>query len=242
MMYTAAIRLKFLALAVVLGTTLVPQAASAITYGFGTYDLTMSEAFGSGNYGSIIVEDLSGGTAKVTVNVLAPGFLVDTGAHNILTFSLAGGGKVDVKSISNSNFKYTANAKVNLTNPPFQKFSSAIESPCNGGNPKCQAMNGQSFSFEIDNFAGFLPATKQFGGVDVVFAIDLLLNGKTGAVGATFTHASNIDDTPPNEGAGEVPLPAALPLFATILGGGGVIAWRRKRKQERKQEQDREAA
>lgn len=28
----------------------------------------------------------------------------------------------------------------------------------------------------------------------------------------------------------EVPLPAALPLFATVLAGGGLVAWRRKRK------------
>jgi len=30
-----------------------------------------------------------------------------------------------------------------------------------------------------------------------------------------------------------VPLPAALPLFATVLGGSGLIAWRRRRKQLR---------
>ena len=28
----------------------------------------------------------------------------------------------------------------------------------------------------------------------------------------------------------QVPLPAALPLFATVLAGGGILAWRRKRK------------
>lgn len=32
-------------------------------------------------------------------------------------------------------------------------------------------------------------------------------------------------DAPP-----QVPLPAALPLFATVLAGGGLVAWRRKRK------------
>jgi hypothetical protein len=31
----------------------------------------------------------------------------------------------------------------------------------------------------------------------------------------------------------QTPLPAALPLFATVLGGGGLAAWRRRRKQLR---------
>jgi hypothetical protein len=31
----------------------------------------------------------------------------------------------------------------------------------------------------------------------------------------------------------ETPLPAALPLFATVLAGGGLIALRRKRKSDR---------
>lgn len=34
--------------------------------------------------------------------------------------------------------------------------------------------------------------------------------------------------TPPSVNA--VPVPAALPLFASFLAGGGLIAWRRKRK------------
>ena len=33
-----------------------------------------------------------------------------------------------------------------------------------------------------------------------------------------------------SEAQANVPLPAALPLFATVLAGGGLIAWRRKRK------------
>lgn len=48
------------------------------------------------------------------------------------------------------------------------------------------------------------------------FAISNLPNG------VSFIRAFNVP-TP-------VPLPAALPLFATILAGGGLIAWRRNRR------------
>lgn len=33
------------------------------------------------------------------------------------------------------------------------------------------------------------------------------------------------------DNVGATPIPAALPLFATVLGGGGFLTWRRKRKQ-----------
>jgi hypothetical protein len=32
------------------------------------------------------------------------------------------------------------------------------------------------------------------------------------------------------EGGGATPIPAALPLFATGIGGLGLLGWRRKRK------------
>lgn len=50
-----------------------------------------------------------------------------------------------------------------------------------------------------------------------------------------FRHDENsqfasIDASISSFSVSEVPLPAALPLFATVLAGGGLIAWRRKRK------------
>ena len=40
-----------------------------------------------------------------------------------------------------------------------------------------------------------------------------------------------LENSPGLDGtAREVPLPAALPLFATGLGGLGLLGWRRKRK------------
>jgi hypothetical protein len=47
----------------------------------------------------------------------------------------------------------------------------------------------------------------------------------TSLLGTTF----NFDG--PNAAPGETPLPAALPLMATILGGAGLAAWRRRRNQ-----------
>lgn len=68
---------------------------------------------------------------------------------------------------------------------------------------------------------------------------DTFLKGVTyGLVGDTLTVSwvgTDLEDitgavTFAFNGPSEVPLPAALPLFATILASGGLIAWRRKRK------------
>lgn len=65
------------------------------------------------------------------------------------------------------------------------------------------------------------------------FSFDLI--GTTGVAGEFWKNAvgdgSNVDGAYLMQiSSSEVPLPAALPLFATILAGGGLIAWRRKRK------------
>jgi len=48
-----------------------------------------------------------------------------------------------------------------------------------------------------------------------------------------FNAGIYLDDVSVESVLAPVPLPAALPLFATTLAGGGLIAWRRKRKASR---------
>jgi hypothetical protein len=54
------------------------------------------------------------------------------------------------------------------------------------------------------------------------------------AEGGTYTGSDNINPNNPTNpgftGTATTPLPAALPLFATGLGGLGLLGWRRKRK------------
>ena len=57
----------------------------------------------------------------------------------------------------------------------------------------------------------------------LTFASTTTTGGPSGAGAAVGPALDNVR-------IAETPLPAALPLFATVLAGGGLIAWRRKRK------------
>jgi hypothetical protein len=96
-----------------------PSVGSATTLttaqSFTTFNLTLSDAFGTGSFGSVTVSDLGGGVANFAVSV-APNYLVDTGAHSVLTFDplFSAGGAVN--SISNSHF--TASGPGSYGNSP----------------------------------------------------------------------------------------------------------------------------
>jgi hypothetical protein len=189
--------------------------ADTVTPGFGTYDLTLSDAFGTGLFGTVTVSDLGSGTAKFDLEV-SPNFLLDTGAHYAFTFSLAGSGHVDTSTISSSHF--TLASGTSFSNAPFGDFTSAIQGDCTDGN--CGPTLGSSLIFNVLNFSGLLTATGLFDDLPVLFAADITrggctVDGCTGAVGATLN---------------AVPLPGAFPLFATGLAGLGLLGWRRKKK------------
>ena len=203
-------------------TTLTPAQS------FTTFNLTLSDAFGTGRFGSVTVSDLGGGVANFAVNV-APNYLVDTGAHSVLTFDplFSAGGAVN--SISNSHF--TVSGPGSYGNSPFGNFTFKIESDCtNGANPTCKAANGQSFSFHVTNFTGLSSASDQYNNLDIFFAVDIFkavncIGECTGVVGATLA-TSRDGENPPG-----TPIPGAVWLFGSVIAGGaGYGRWRKKRK------------
>jgi hypothetical protein len=110
-------------------------------------------------------------------------------------------------------------------NAPFGNFTWEITSDCTQGN--CGPTNGQSFDFHVQDFAGIVSATSPYNNQDVWFAADISKygctgEGCTGVVGAVLLPGSRQGD--------ETPLPAAVWLMGTVLGGGaGVGAWRRRK-------------
>jgi hypothetical protein len=207
-----------------------PTVGSATTLNatdaLGTYQFSLSDAFGSGNFGTVTISSLGGTKVDIAVNV-SPNYLLDTGSHELFTFSLATGGTVVPGSLTGTGVShFTLSGPVSpVGNAPFGNFTWEITSNCTQGN--CGPTNGQSFDFQVQDFAGIVSATSQYNNQDVWFASDISRygctgDGCTGVVGAVLL--------PGGRQGGETPLPAAVWLMGTILGGGaGVGAWRRRK-------------
>jgi len=126
----------------------------------GTYQFSLSDAFGSGNFGTVTVSTVSGSTVDIAVNV-APNFFLDTGSHELFTFSLVAGGTVDTSSLTGTGVShFTVTGPVaGVSNPPFGNFTWEITSNCTQGS--CGSTNGQSFDFHVLNFAGLRQRYRQ---------------------------------------------------------------------------------
>jgi len=159
-----------------------------------------------------------------------PNILLQTGSHFLFTLSLAGSGVIDASSIVLAGSSITVLPKTSpasYQNSPFRFFNTGISADCgNGGSSGC----GSTLAFDIDNFSGFLFATEQFNGFNIIAAADVLLTNCTGACTGVVGLTGDLTPTP-FDVPGETPIPGAVWLFASGIGIGGAILRRRRRKE-----------
>jgi hypothetical protein len=200
--------------------------AHAITF-------NQSDFAGTGNFGTITAHftDAAQTIVEVDVNV-APNLVLDTGSHWSLTLSLLGTGRIDQASLNPALFTAQAHHTTAFySNSPFGDFNDAIAGACGSGGSSGGC--GSSFSFLINNFQGFAPASGTFNGLQIYAAADVLLTnctgGCTGVVGAAGVLTPTPFDFPPSATPGPIVgtgLPGLLAAGFGLLG----LNWNRRRR------------
>ena len=92
------------------------------------------------------------------------------------------------------------------------------------GSTSVTATTGPSLQLVIDLSGGLNDINAALGGL---FALG---GGSSLAANQGFLWSSSSRDPAARLELETTPIPAALPLFATVFGGGGLVAWRRRRK------------
>jgi len=190
---------------------------------------TQSDFAGTGSFGTATAACQNALCTDVHVDVnMDPNILLQTGSHFLFTLSLAGSGVIDASSIVLAGSSITVLPKTSpasYQNSPFRFFNTGISADCgNGGSSGC----GSTLAFDIDNFSGFLFATEQFNGFNIIAAADVLLTNCTGACTGVVGLTGDLTPTP-FDVPGETPIPGAVWLFG---GGLGLLSMfgRRKKK------------
>ncbi len=192
---------------------------------------TQSDFAGAGTYGTATATCGDAACDIVNVNIdMTPNVLLQTGSHFLLTLSLAGTGFIDPLSIAltdGTNISVLAHTSpASYQNGPFKFFSDGISADCgNGGSSGC----GSTLSFTVNDFSGFLPATQLFNGLSILAAVDVLLTDCEGACTGPVGLTGVLTPTP--FGTSETPIPGAVWLFASGMGGLAWLARRRKKQQ-----------
>jgi len=193
---------------------------------------TQSDFAGTGNFGTATASCLDAACDQVGVNVnMDPNVLLQTGSHFLFTLSLAGTGFIDASSIQlaqgSSITVLPHTSPASYQNSPFRFFSDGISADCGSGGSSGGC--GSTLAFTIDDFSGFLFATEQFNGFNIIAAADVLLTNCTGACTGVVGLTGDLIPTPFD--TGETPIPGAVWLFASGVGIGGALLRRRRRKE-----------
>jgi len=192
---------------------------------------TQSDFAGTGSFGTATAACQNALCTDVHVDVnMDPNILLQTGSHFLFTLSLAGSGVIDPLSIAlgqGSDIQVLAKTSpASYSNSPFKFFNTGISADCGSGGSSGGC--GSTLSFDIDNFSGFLFATEQFNGFNIIAAADILLTNCTGACTGVVGLTGDLTPTP-FDVPGETPIPGAVWLFG---GGLGLLSMfgRRKKK------------
>jgi len=213
-------------------------AGAALATPASAVEFTLSDAFGTGNFGTATAFFKDPTTVHVDIT-MAPNFVVDTGSHWALSLSLLGTGRIVESSFNlvNGVDVFTAQphlAVANYSNSPFGKFTDAVSGACGPG--ASALLCGGSISFDISSFQGFGAATTLFdpppaGGstFPIYAALDVFMptpctGSCTGAVGLTNPLVPTPFGVPgPIAGAG---IPGLIAGCFSLLG---LARWRRRR-------------
>jgi hypothetical protein len=198
---------------------------------FGTFHLEYSEAFGTGDFGTVTI---SGNQADAFVQVnVGDNWLIDTGGpHQPFAFNLNTGTVSQIES----SVIFKEGPVGGSDASPFGHFTNTIVSngdfpptgcanggsPGPGGNPGCGV---NSLSFHVSNYTGFFdnPWKSPDGSIkEIYYAADILYCPTDSCQGGTG-----------NVGGGAVSVPgpvvgAGLPGLAA-MGMFGLNFWRRRR-------------
>jgi hypothetical protein len=193
--------MKFHTIVAGAGAALALLGASAA--GATTYMLAYSDAFGTGNFGTV---DVTGTSTDLhfVVSLNSPYKIIDTGSHHAVAMNLAGSGFV-LTGLNSSDFTLYTSAAA-FKSSPFDGFNVGLNClACGSG---ASSPWGPSLTFDITGTGLSVKPADPFNGHVIDFAVDVVgAGGNTGTVGG-------------GPGPGGVPEPTSWALM--ILGFGGV--------------------
>ena len=121
-----------------LTTTAMALALTLATTKADALEFTLSDAFGTGNFGTITATQV-GSTDTIHIDInMAPNFILNTGGHFPLALSLLGDGRIDQGSLANpysvlEHLTGTLDNANGYANKPFKYFSDGIDGTCGSG-------------------------------------------------------------------------------------------------------------